>query len=194
MKTTNYRLQSELERLGPLGQEEWFKNYFKEVLESDKPYYTKSDYIALSFMELDNKLKYLSEEIQTMNLLKKRLLEAKARGLEIAAQILDEYGIDKMEGTTVSSLTITPSKIKTKEEILIKDPNKVMELGYVKFSVDERSVKEALTHIEMFDQLDPYITVSATEEITPAKLKINKKRNTSNTSATDEMTEVLDAA
>jgi len=194
MKTTNYRLQTELERLGPLGQEEWFKNYFKEVLESDKPYYAKSDYIALSFMELDNKIKYLSEEIQTLTQLKKRLQEAKTRGLEIAALTLQEYGIDKMEGAAVSSLTITPGKTKTKEEIRIKDPNKVMELGFVKFSVDEKAVQEALNHTEMFAQLDPYIEVSSKEEIIPAKLKINKKRNTPHSTLSDDTVEVLDAA
>ena len=56
MKMTNYRLQTEIEHLSPLQQTEWFKNYLTQVLESEKPYYVKSDYIALSFMEIDNKL------------------------------------------------------------------------------------------------------------------------------------------
>ena len=60
MKTLNYRLQTEIEHLSPSSQKDWFKNYLKEILESDKPYYQKSDYIALSFMELDNKIDYLS--------------------------------------------------------------------------------------------------------------------------------------
>jgi len=192
MQTTNYRLQTEIERLGSSGQEEWFRNYFKEILESDKPYYAKSDYIALSFMELDNKLDYLSNEIKMLTHLKKRLTEAKNRGLEIAAQTLQEYGIDKMEGTAVSSLTIAPEKTKVKEEVRIKDPNKVMELGYVKFSVDEKSVKEALKHKELFEQLDPYVDVSYEEETVPARLKINKKRGASNITA--DTVEILDAA
>jgi len=191
MKTTNYRLQTEIEHLGPLGQKQWFKNYLKQVLESNKPYYQKSDYIALSFMELDNKISYLSNEIKTLKALKDKLTEAKTLGLEIAAKTLGEYGIDKMEGTAISSLTIAPSKIKTKETIRIKDPNKVMELGYVNFTVDEKSVKEALKHKEMFEQLDPYIEVSIDEETVPARLKINKKRS-SNTTA--ETVELLDAA
>ena len=193
MKTTNYRLQTEIEHLNPTGQKEWFKNYLKDVLESDKPYYVKSDYIALSFMELDNKLLYLSNEIKALGELKKKLTEAKTLGLEIAAQTLKEYGIDKMEGTAISSLTISPQKTKTKETIRIKDPNKVMELGYVSFSVDDKAVKEALHHNkEFFEQLDPYIEVIREEETVPAKLKINKKRSTSN--ITTESVEILDAA
>lgn len=191
MKTTRYRLQTEIEHLSPAGQKEWFRNYLKEVLESEKPYYVKSDYIAISFMELENKILFLSNEIKALGELKKKLTEAKTLGLEIAANILQEYGIKKMEGTAISSLTIAPSKTKEKETLRIKDPNKVMELGYVSFSVDEKSVKEAIRHREMFEQLDPYIEVSLEEETVPARLKINKKRSAN---TTDEMVELLDAA
>jgi len=179
MKTTNYRLQTEIEHLTPTNQKEWFKGYMQEILESDKPYYVKSDYIALSFMELDNKISYLSNEIKLLTALKKKLTEAKTIGLEIAAQTLQEYGIDKMEGTAVSSLTITPQKQKQKETIRIKDPQKVMELGYVNFIVDEKAVKDALKHTELFEQLDPYIDVSLEDETVPPKLKINKKKGVS---------------
>lgn len=191
MKTTNYRLQSEIEHLNPSKQREWFKGYLKDILESDKPYYVKSDYISLSFMELDNKLDYLNDEIKILTALKKKLTNAKTLGLEIAAQTLKEYGIEKMEGTVISSLTITPSKQKTKETIRIKDPAKVMGLGYVTFSVDEKALKEALKYHEQFEQLDPYIEVSVTEENVPSRLKINKKR-TSN--PTVETVELIDAA
>ena len=191
MKTTNYRLQTEIEHLSPTSQKEWFRNYLKEVLESDKPYYVKSDYIALSFMELDNKIDYLVNEIKTLTDLKKKLQQAKALGLEIAAETLQQYGIDKMEGTAISSLTIAPPKTKTKETIRIKDPQKVMELGYVKFDVDEKAVKEALRHTELFTELDPYVEVSLETEEVPARLKINKKRNVSSAA---ETVEILDAA
>ena len=189
MKTTHYRLQTHIEHLSPTGQNEWFRNYLKEILESDKPYYQKSDYIALSFMELDNKIDYLAKEIKQLTELKRRFQHAKTLGLEVTAQVLQEYGIDKIEGTAISSLTIAPPKTKTQERIRIKDPRKVMELGYVKFSVDEQALKKALHHAEMFDQLDPYIEVSLEREEVPARLKINKKRT-----ASTEAVEVLDAA
>jgi hypothetical protein len=37
MKTTNYRLQTEIEHLTPTAQKEWFRNYIREILESHKP-------------------------------------------------------------------------------------------------------------------------------------------------------------
>lgn len=43
MKTTNYRLQTEIENLKPSSQKDWFKNYVREILESDKPYHVKAD-------------------------------------------------------------------------------------------------------------------------------------------------------
>ena len=122
----------------------------------------------------------MSNEIKLLTALKKKLTEAKTIGLEIAAQTLQEYGIDKMEGTAVSSLTITPQKQKQKETIRIKDPQKVMELGYVNFIVDEKAVKDALKHTELFEQLDPYIDVSLEDETVPPKLKINKKKRSLN--------------
>ena len=193
MKTTSYRLQSEIEHLSPSSQKAWFKNYLKEVLESSKPYYAKSDYIARSFMELDNKIDYLTREIQSLTELKKKLQQAKNLGLEIAAETLQQYGVDKMEGTVISSLTIAPAKTKTKETVRIKDPLKVMELGYVTFSVDEKAVKEAVHDTETFAELDPYVDVSIEEEQIPAKLKINKRRNASTIPAAD-IAEILVAA
>ena len=178
MKTTNYRLQTELENLTP-AKKEWFKNYLKELLESDKPYYVKTDYIALSFLELDNKINYLAEKIKQLGAIRKRLQEAKALALEITAQTLKEYGIDRMEGTVVSSITVIPSKKRLKEHLFIKDPNKIMELGYVTFSVDEKALKEALHTQEGMQELDAFVELSVEEEYIPERLKINKKRNQS---------------
>ncbi len=177
MKTVSYRLQTEIEHLSPLKQTEWFRNYLTQVLESDKPYYVKSDYIALSFMEVDNKLKYLSDEIKALTVLKRKLSEAKTLGLEIAAEMLTQYGVESMEGTAISSLTITPEKKKFKENVRIKDPMKIMELGYIKYTVDEKAVQEAVRDMKLLEELDPYLELDIVEETTPPRLKINKKRS-----------------
>ena len=193
MKTTNYRLQTEIEHLTPASQKEWFKDHLKAILECNEPHFAKCDHIALSFIELDHKIAYLTDEIKALTALKKKLQQAKTLGLEITAQTLQAYGIDKIEGTAVSSLTVAPPKTKIKEMFHITNPEKVMELGYVKFEVDEESVKEAMHHTEMFAALDPYVEVSYQEEEVPARLKINKRRSTATPPAT-EPAELLDAA
>ena len=189
MKTINYRLQTEIEHLTPLKQTEWFKHYLTQVLESDKPYYVKADYVALSFIELDHKLEYLANEIKALTALKKKLSEAKTLGLEITAEMLTQYGIDKMEGTAISSLTITPSKTRFKENIRIKDPEKVMSLGYVSYTVDTKAVQEAVRDMKLLEELDPYLELDIVEETTPPRLKINKKRATTTTTDTAELLE-----
>ena len=55
MKMTNYRLQTEIENINT-DKTVWFKNYVRQVLESNKPYHAKADYIGLSIKELDNNL------------------------------------------------------------------------------------------------------------------------------------------
>ena len=188
MKVTNYRLQTEIEQLSTSNQKNWFEDYLKSLLESDKPYYQKSDYIALCFFELDNKVNYLSSEIKALTAQKKKLEEAKRLGLEITAKTLKSYGIDKMEGTAISSLTITPRKKKINRKINIKDPNKVMELGFVKFSVDKKSIELALDSEEDNTELLQYLELSTTTETTEAKIKTNKRRSVNHT----ENIELLD--
>ncbi len=195
MKTTNYRLQTEIENLNPSSQKDWFKNYVREILESKKPFFSKADYIGLSFQELQNKIDYLSSDIKELQQLKKTLTEAKTIAQEATASVLAEYGIDRIDGTAISSLTITPSKIKTKDKLVITNPDALMELGYVKVILDEKAVAEAMSTIEGMDEIDKFVEVSVTTEEVPARIKVNTKRGSIN-NETSELLEhtVLDAA
>jgi len=185
MKTTNYRLQTEIEHLTPTSQKDWFKNYVREILESDKPYHTKADYIGLSFQELQNKIDYLSSDIKELQHLKKTLTEAKIVAQEATASVLTEYGVERIDGTAISSLTITPSKTKTKDKLIIKDAYALMALGYTKVTVDEQAVKEAMSTLEVMNEIDPYVEVSVTTEEVPARIKVNAKRGSVNHEATE---------
>ena len=195
MKTTNYRLQTEIEHLTPTSQKDWFKNYVREILESDKPYHVKADYIGLSFQELQNKIDYLSSDIKELQQLKKTLSEAKTIAQEATASVLAEYGIERIDGTAISSLTITSSKIKTKDKLVITDPYALMALGYTKVTVDEKAVAEAMSTLEGMDEIDKFVEVSVTTEEVPARIKVNAKRGSVN-NETSELLEhtVLDAA
>lgn len=190
MKTTNYRLQTEIEHLTATSQRDWFKNYVREILESDKPYHAKADYIGLTFQELQNKIDYLSSDIKELQQLKKTLSEAKIIAQEATASVLSEYGIDRIDGTAISSLTITPSKIKTKDKLVITDAESLKSLGYVKIILDEDAVKDAMCTIEGMDEIDKFVEVGIVTEEVPARLKINAKRGSVN----NEAIELLDHA
>lgn len=184
MKMTNYRLQTEMENIKPDSQE-WFKDYIRQVLESNKPYHAKADYIGLSIQELQNKIDYLSEDIKEMNALKKSLTAAKATALEATATVLSEYGIDRLDGTSISSITITPHKTKLKETFKITDSESLIKLGFYSVVVDEQSVKDAMLTVEGMDAIDGYVEVGVVSEEVPAKIKVNARRSSTNNQATE---------
>ena len=186
MKMTNYRLQTEIENI-KADKTEWFKNYVRQVLESDKPYHAKADYLGLSIQEIQNKIDYLSSDIKEMTALKKSLTSAKATALEATATVLAEYGIDRLDGTAISSITITPQKTKLKETFKIINADALIKLGFYSVIVDEQSVKEAMKTLDGMNSIDEFVEVGVTSEEVPAKIKVNARRS----SQTNQATELL---
>lgn len=184
MKMTNYRLQTEMENINAEKQE-WFKNYIRQVLESNKPYHAKADYIGLSFQEIQNKIDYLAEDIKEMTALKKSLTGAKATALEATATVLAEYGIDRLDGTAISSITITSKKTKQKDTFKVTDADALINLGYYTVVVDEEAVKAAMISVEGMDEIDSFVEVGISKEEVPAKIKINARRSSSNNQVTE---------
>ena len=184
MKMTNYRLQTEIENINT-NKTEWFKNYVRQVLESNKPYHAKADYIGLSIKELDNKISYISDDIKELQALKKNLTQAKTTALEATAEVLSEYGIDRLDGTSISSITITPLKTKTKDTFNIINSEELIKLGYFSVVVDETSVKEAMSTLEGMNEIDKFIEILTIDETTPSRIKVNLRRNSSNNQATE---------
>ncbi|PHQ58248.1 MAG: hypothetical protein COA30_00840 [Sulfurimonas sp.] len=184
MKMTNYRLQTEMENIKPDNQE-WFKDYIRQVLESKKPYHAKADYIGLSIQEIQNKINYLSEDIKEMSTLKRTLTTAKATALEATATVLSEYGIDRLDGTSISSLTITPKKTKLKETFQVIDEQALIKLGYFTVIVDEKSVREAMLTEEGMNEIDEFVEVGVTSEEIPSRIKVNSRKSSSNNQATE---------
>jgi len=184
MKMTNYRLQTEIENINT-DKTEWFKNYVRQVLESNKPYHAKADYIGLSIKELDNKIAYISDDIKELQTLKKNLILAKTTALEATAEVLAEYGINRLDGTAISSITITPSKTKIKDTLNIINSEELIKLGYFRVVVDEVSVKEAMCTLEGMNEIDKFVEVGVVKEEIPAKIKVNFRRNGANNQATE---------
>lgn len=187
MKMTNYRLQTEIENIKE-DKQEWFKNYVRQVLESNKPYHAKADYVGLSIQEIQNKIDYLSEDIKEMTELKKSLTNAKATALEAMATVLSEYGIDRLDGTVISSITITPKKTKLNETFKIIDPQALIQLGYCTVVVDEQAVREAMSTLEGMNVVDEYVEVGILTEEVPARIKVNFRHARANNQADELLT------
>ena len=190
MKMTNYRLQTEIEHINA-DKLDWFKDYVRQVLESDKPYHVKADYLGLSIKEIQNKVDYLASDIRELSVLKKSLTNAKATALEATASVLAEYGIDRLDGTAISSITITPHKTKLKETFNIINSEALIELGYYTVIVDEEAVKAAMSTLEGMNAIDAFVEVGVVSEEVPAKIKVNARRSSSNNQAM-ELLEIAD--
>ena len=75
-----------------------------------------------------------------------------------------------------------------KDEIRILDENALMDLGYVKFSIDMDALKADI-NAGRADELKDFVEVSTTYSIVPAKIKVNKKRSVKALEQTDEILE-----
>ena len=177
MKLINYQLQTQIEYLSDEKPHNFFKEYLQSILEdTSKPYYQRADYIGLSMQEIKSKIDTLSSDISELQALKKKLSNA----LEIAkvqvAEIFASNGIDRIDGNIISSLTLTNPTSKTKDEIIIKNEEALINLGYVKFSVDIEAIEKALQTKEGKKELKKYVEVMPITVTTPAKIKVNTKR------------------
>ena len=192
MKLVNYALQTQIEYLAEEKPNNFFKEYLQSILEdTSKPYYQRADYIGLSLNEIKSKIDTLTSDISDLQALKKKLTSA----LEIAkvqvAEIFIANGIDRIDGNIISSLTLTNATSKTKDEIIIKNEEALINLGYVKFSVDVEAVEKALQTKEGKKELKKLVEVIPITVTTPAKIKVNTKRTSANNVQTVETDEIL---
>jgi hypothetical protein len=181
MKLINYQLQTQIEYLSEDKSKQHFKDYIKLILEdTSKPYYQRADYIGLSLNEIKSKIDTLASDISDLQTLKKKLTSSLEIAKELTANVLLENGIDRIDGNIISSLTLTTPTSKTKDEILIKNENAVMSLGYVKFSVDTEAIEKALQTKEGKKELKKFVDIATITVTTPSKIKVNTKRVSAN--------------
>lgn len=192
MKLINYALQTQIEYLSENKTNSHFKDYLKSVLEdTSKPYYQRADYIGLSLNEIKNKIDTLTSDISELQTLKKKLTSALDIAKVQVAEIFASNGIDRIDGNIISSLTLTNATTKTKNEIIIKNEDALINLGYVKFSVDVEAIEKALQTKEGKKELKKLVDVIPITVLTPAKIKVNTKRTSANNTQTVETDEIL---
>lgn len=192
MKLVNYKLQNQIEYLGEDKPNNFFKEYLQSILEdTSKPYYQRADYIGLSLNEIKSKIDTLTSDISDLQALKKKLTSALDIAKVQVADIFIANGIDRIDGNIISSLTLSNATSKTKDEIIIKNEDALINLGYVKFSVDIEAVELALQTKEGKKELKKLVDVTPITISTPAKIKVNTKRTSANNTQTVETDEIL---
>ncbi len=189
MKTTRYKFEQTVQSATEQSKE-WLKDEFRAILESDKDYTRKADYIGFSIISIDNRIQSLDEEIKELQGFKKTLKTAKEIVLQTGAEIFLEYGIDKIDGAGISSITFTGATTSDKSKLIIDNPDALIEVGFFRKVVDEEMVSQYYTS----DKFGHLIQKNAHLEVTsipkPAKIKINKRRSSANNLSHTEIVEV----
>ncbi|MCT7473663.1 siphovirus Gp157 family protein [Aliarcobacter cryaerophilus] len=176
MKLVNYKLQTQMENLNESSTNTHFKEYLKSILEdSNTPYFQKADYIGLSLQEIASKIEYIGTDIRELQAYKKKLQTALILSKELVADVLIQNGVDRVDGNFISSLTLQEESISTKSDVVILDENKVMGLGYVKFTPDIEAIKIALNTAKGKELEGLVSVITETTTIKP-RVKVNSKK------------------
>ena len=187
MKLVNYKLQTQMENLNESSTNTHFKDYLKSILEdSNTPYFQKADYIGLSLQEIASKIEYIGTDIKELQAYKKKLQTALTLAKELVADVFIQNGVDRVDGNLISSLTLQAESISTKSDVVILDENKVMGLGYVKFTPDIEAIKIALQTSKGKKELEGLVSVITETTTIKPKVKVNSKKAINNTNNTQK--------
>src|SRR5574344_2555720 len=159
MKLVNYKLQTQMENLNEDSTNQYFKEYLKSILEANTPYFQKADYIGLSLQEIASKIEYIGTDIRELQAYKKKLQTALTLAKELVADVFISNGVDRVDGNLISSLTLQAESTSSKTDLIILDENKVMTLGYVKFTPDIEAIKIAINTAKGKKELEGLVSV-----------------------------------
>ena len=187
MKLVNYKLQTQMENLNEDSTNQYFKEYLKSILEdSNTPYFQKADYIGLSLQEIASKIEYIGTDIKELQAYKKKLQTALTIAKELVADVFIQNGVDRVDGNLISSLTLQEESISIKSDVVILDENRVMGLGYVKFTPDIEAIKIAINTAKGKKELEGLVSVITETTTIKPKVKVNSKKAINNTNNTQK--------
>jgi hypothetical protein len=186
MKFVRYQLEKDIQ-VATMANKEWLKSRLCGILESNKESTAKADYLGLSLLSIDESVKSIDEEISELKALKDSLKLAKEVALEVGAEVFENYGIEKLEGLRVSSLTIHHPVVTPKVNFTVTNPQALIDAGFRKEVLDMDKLKECYNNGEYLDLINAHCDISITRETKTKKLKVNKRRSSNNTNFSLDM-------
>lgn len=184
-----YQLERDIES-ATTSNRTWLKERFIEVLESDKEVSRKCDYFGYSILGIDARIQTIEEEISELKAIKDKLKSAKELALEVGAELFSEYGIEKLEGAGISSISVYSPLLHPRLFLHVEQPKPLMEAGFVKHVVDVDAIKEAYLRGEYKELIERYCSIALTENTSPKRLRINQRRKRHESSEAVDLGEV----
>jgi len=155
----------------------WFTQSVQEILESiTQTPYSKCDAIAEVFVSVDSKIDYIKEQQTLLANLKKQLELAKSYAKEEVSKSLSSYGLSKLEGLKVSSISASKETTKKVPKLEIHNKDELLKLGYFSVILDDKAVEEALLSEDKRPEVQEYADLKIEIQKKTATIRINKRK------------------
>ena len=139
--------------------------------------FTKADQIADAFISLDSKLEYIVEQQRLLASLKKQIEIAKELAKEEVSKALLSFGVTKLEGMKVSSITASKETVKSVAKLQILNEDELLKAGYFKVELDLQAIEEALLSGDSREEVQDYADIKIEKVVKGATIRINKRKN-----------------
>jgi len=157
---------------------EWFFGTIASILEDNRiPYFKKTDKISNALINIDYKIEYIKEQIKLLQHMKKQLGVSRTKAKEQIAKALTSYGLDKLEGVQVSSITVVPSIKTNKTVIKILDEDALIKAGFFSVVIDTEAVEQALYSADQRHEVEAFISTSIETVTKDETIRINKRKS-----------------
>lgn len=179
---TQYTPQLELDLIalhtGNDQAKKWFYQSVINILETPNlSSFSKCDAISEAFISLDSKLDYIKEQQRLLANLKKQIEIAKELAKEEVSKALLSFGITKLEGLKVSSISATKETIKSVAKLEIYNEDALLKAGYFKVELDREAVEEALLSADKKIEVEDYADIKIEKVVKGATIRLNKRKN-----------------
>ena len=156
----------------------WFYQSVINILENPNlSSFTKADQIADAFISLDSKLDYIVEQQRLLASLKKQIEIAKELAKEEVSKALLSFGVTKLEGMKVSSITASKETVKSVAKLEILNEDELLKAGYFKVELDLQAIEEALLSADKREEVQDYADMKIEKVVKSATIRINKRKN-----------------
>ena len=155
---------------------EWFYGSIVTILQNEAmPYFTKADKIANAFMNIDSKIQYIKEQTKLLQQVKKQLELSRTNAKEQVAKALASFDVSKLEGISISSITVTPASTTSKTYVEPINKDALIRAGYFSVVVDMEAVEKAL-YSDQKHEVENYLDTRTEIIQKPASIRINKRK------------------
>jgi len=156
---------------------EWFYGSIVSILQNEAmPYFTKADKLANAFITIDSKIQYIKEQTKLLQQVKKQLESSRINAREQVAKALASFDVSKLEGVTISSITVSPASQTSKTYVEALDKDALIRAGYFTVIVDMEAVEAALYSADQRHEVEAYVNTRIETTQKPASIRINKRK------------------